>query len=120
AAELADLAIGLGGDTPQRRIVSARNHFDAGDGERARKVLKHGLAALEAGPERAEMLSLLGAIEALDGSYLDAAQLLQRAIDEVGDEPASRARFLVLQAFARLNIGRRDTAAADVDEAVAC
>ena len=37
AAELMDLAIGLGGDSPERRLRSALHHFDAGDHERARR-----------------------------------------------------------------------------------
>lgn len=82
-------------------------------------MLRHGLTTLPPGPTRAEMLGLLGAIEVLDGSYLAAAQLLQRALDEVGDDPAARTRCLVLEAFARFNIGQREAAAAAVDEAVA-
>jgi hypothetical protein len=31
AAELVELAVGLGGETPQRRIRSASHHLDAGD-----------------------------------------------------------------------------------------
>ena len=33
AAELLELAIGLGGDTPVRRIRAAEHHFKAGDAE---------------------------------------------------------------------------------------
>jgi hypothetical protein len=34
AAELLELAIGLGGDTPERHILSAANYFEAGDPDR--------------------------------------------------------------------------------------
>jgi hypothetical protein len=40
AAEFVDLAIRLGGDTPKRRIRSARSHLDAGDSARARALLE--------------------------------------------------------------------------------
>src|SRR4051794_14523640 len=40
AAELLDLARGLGGDTPERRIRSAAHHYDAGDPARARNLLE--------------------------------------------------------------------------------
>ena len=40
AAELMDLAIGLGGDSPERRLRSALHHFDTGDHERAAAVLQ--------------------------------------------------------------------------------
>ncbi len=40
AAELMELAIGLGGDQPERRIHAAEHHFNAGDPERARALLE--------------------------------------------------------------------------------
>jgi hypothetical protein len=60
AAELVELAIGLGGDTPDRRIRSATYHFNAGDTERARLVLLEIIERLDPGPLRAEASSLLG------------------------------------------------------------
>jgi predicted ATPase len=60
AAELVEFAIGLGGDTPDRRIRSAAYHFNAGDTERARLVLLEIIERLDPGPLRAEASSLLG------------------------------------------------------------
>ncbi len=54
AAELLDLAIGLGGGTPERRILSAAHHFDAGEPARARVLLQDTIERLEPGPRRAE------------------------------------------------------------------
>ena len=54
AAELLDLAIGLGGGTPERRILSAAHHFDAGEPARARLLLQDTIERLEPGPRRAE------------------------------------------------------------------
>jgi hypothetical protein len=53
AAELLDLAIGLGGGTPERRILSAAHHFDAGEPARARELLQETIEHLEAVPRRA-------------------------------------------------------------------
>jgi hypothetical protein len=52
AAELMDLAIGLGGDTADRRLRSALHHFDAGDQQRARDVLEETIERLEPGDRR--------------------------------------------------------------------
>jgi hypothetical protein len=47
AAELIELAIGLGGDTPERRIRSAGYYFDAGDTAQARSLLQETIKRLE-------------------------------------------------------------------------
>ena len=39
AAELVELAIGLGGDTPERRIRAAEHHMHAGDLQHAHTLL---------------------------------------------------------------------------------
>jgi hypothetical protein len=49
AAELLDLAIGLGGDTPQRRIESASHHFNAGDLGRSGALLEEAIDRLGGG-----------------------------------------------------------------------
>ena len=49
AAELLDLAIGLGGGTPERRILSAAHHFDAGEPAQARTLLQDTIGRLEPG-----------------------------------------------------------------------
>ena len=49
AAELVELAIGLGGDQPERRIHAAEHHFNAGDAERARALLEETLDKLPSG-----------------------------------------------------------------------
>jgi AAA ATPase domain len=48
AAELLELAMRLGGDTPQRRIQTAAHHFDAGDPGRARSLLEETTAQMPA------------------------------------------------------------------------
>ena len=53
AAELLELAIGLGGDTAERRIRLAGHYFDAGDPAQARTLLERAIAGLQPGQVRA-------------------------------------------------------------------
>ena len=48
AAELVELAIGLGGDTPERRIRAADHHIHAGDLPHADALLDSVVAACRA------------------------------------------------------------------------
>ncbi|MFS0895821.1 helix-turn-helix transcriptional regulator [Mycolicibacterium litorale] len=118
AAELIDLAIGLGGDTPHRRIMSARHHFNAGDPARAQALLEHAMAELRPGPLRAEAASLLGYVRLLDDSFPDAADLLHHALPEAADHPEALVAMLVTLAFAMFNAGHIDAARQRADEAV--
>lgn len=120
AAELIELAIGLGGDTPERRLLCARDHFDAGDLERARAVLEQTIAQLAAGSLRAEALTALAVIRLYDEGYREAANLLQHALDEAGERIELRAPLLVALSWAQFNAGRLGEAVTSVDAAVAC
>ncbi|MGX9675137.1 LuxR C-terminal-related transcriptional regulator [Mycobacterium sp. HM-7] len=120
AAELLELAGGLGGDTPERRIRQASHLFSAGDVERARVLLNRTLDEGAARPVRAQALRLLGAIEILDRSHRGAAALLQRALDEADDDPALRAQILVPLSFALYHSDDYPAAVAGFDDAVAC
>ena len=58
AAELVELAIGLGGDTPSRRIRAAEHHFKSGDADRARALAgidDRSLASRTASEHRTEL-----------------------------------------------------------------
>ncbi|WP_207223571.1 AAA family ATPase [Pseudonocardia sediminis] len=118
AAELLTLAIGLGGDTPPRRMRLARHHLDAGDTEAARRTLEETVASLEAGPLRAQVLSLLAMVRLHDDSYLDAAGLLEQALDEAGDDTGLRGQVLVELPYALVNLGRVGEAVQLVERAV--
>lgn len=118
AAELIDLAIGLGGDTPVRRISSAADHFNAGDSGRARLLLEETIAQLEPGRLRAEAASLLSYVRLLDDSFPDAVGLLEGALDEAADDPAALVPMLVILSFALFNVGRLDASAQRVEAAV--
>jgi DNA-binding NarL/FixJ family response regulator len=119
AAELLELAIGLGGDTPERRILTAANHFDAGDPGQARIQLDRTVDGLGPGALRAAAMQLLAIVRLHDDSFLEAAGLLERAIDECGDDEASRVQMAVMLGYALYNGGRTEEAVRHIDDAVA-
>lgn len=118
AAELVELALGLGGDTPERRIRSANHHMDAGDPGRARAVLEQTIERLEAGPLRAAALCLLAIVRLFDDSFVQAAALLERGLDETGDDLALRVQMLVTLSFAHFNAGLLAAAVTSAEHAV--
>jgi ATP/maltotriose-dependent transcriptional regulator MalT len=117
AAELLDLAAELGGDTPQRRILSARHHFNAGDAARARMLLEKCFAT--PGPIAAEALTLFGVMQILEGNLVDAADGLRTALEKVGEDALARVQILVPLSLALYNVGRPDEAADCIEQAVA-
>jgi ATP/maltotriose-dependent transcriptional regulator MalT len=108
AAELLDLAINLGGDTPERLITCAEHHFRAGESERAEALLKPVVDDLPAGPLRAAALNLLAAIRIYDDSLLEAIELLDRALDDGEGDHVRMVRTLLLSSFAHLYSGKVD------------
>jgi DNA-binding CsgD family transcriptional regulator len=119
AAELIDLAIGLGGDTPARRIHAAAHHLQAGNTERARTVLEPTIDRLPAGPLRATALDLLAAMRIHDNSFVRAADLLKRALVDADGNDALRVRTLLMLSFAQLNAGEFDESLHYAEQAVA-
>jgi len=119
AAELLDLAIGLGGDTPARRIQLAGHRYNAGDAGGARTLLEETIEALSPGVTRAQALNLLGVIRAAEDNFVEAADLLERALREPCDDIALRAQMLVSLSFAQLNIRQFGAAVVSADDAVA-
>ncbi|MGH2989632.1 MAG: AAA family ATPase, partial [Solirubrobacterales bacterium] len=84
AADLLELAIGLGADEPERLIAAAESHLVAGDLRPADALAERALSALGEGQRRARALGLLGNIRMRDNSYAEAAPLLGQAIAEMG------------------------------------
>jgi DNA-binding NarL/FixJ family response regulator len=119
AAELLDLARGLGGDTPERRIRSAAHHYDAGDPARARNLLEETVDRLAPGALRAEAMLLLAGIKMYDDSFLEAAALLEDALAEPANDVAVLIRMTVMLAYALFNADRLEPALQRIDEAVA-
>ena len=118
AAELVDLAIGLGGESPQRRIASASHHLNAGDPARARTLLDETIDALAPGVLRAEALRLLGFVHLFGDSFLQAAGVLERGLQEAGDDLELRTRLLITLSYARYNAGHFRSAARSIEDAV--
>jgi DNA-binding CsgD family transcriptional regulator len=119
AAEFLDRAIGLGGDTAERRIRSARHHFEAGDFGHALKLLQETMEQAPPGTLRAEAMNLLAMMNLLNGGFLDAVSLLEPALQEVKDDLVLRVPMLVTLSMALFNVGRRADAAQTIEDAVA-
>ena len=119
AAELMDLAIGLGGDTPQRRLRSALHHFDAGDQERARAVLEETIERLAPGDLRAEALSRLAIVRLYGDGFYEGARLLQQALSEVHADSPLRVQTLITLAYALLQANQAQASVTMADQAVA-
>lgn len=120
AAELLDLAIGLGpgGNTPERRIRAAGHHVGAGNSGRARDLLTDAIADVPPGGLRVGALMLLAVVELFDNSFLEGVAVLERGLGEVGEYPVLRGLMLVTLSFALLNVGRPTEASDTVEEAV--
>ena len=118
AAELVELAMGLGGDTPQRRIRAAGHHFEAGDPGRAKALLENAIDRLSPGALRGEAKRLLAVVGLYDDNFREAAELLESALEDSTDDGASRVRTLVMLAYARFNGGEPGPAMQRVDDAV--
>ncbi|SEH67918.1 ATP-, maltotriose-and DNA-dependent transcriptional regulator MalT [Mycolicibacterium rutilum] len=119
AAELLDLAIGLGGDTPDRRLLSALHHFDAGDQERAAAVLEEAIGQLPSGDLRAEALTRLAVVRLYNEGFFEAARVLREALDEVRDNRPLRVQALITLAYARFHGNTLADALATAEEAAA-
>ena len=111
AAEFVELAIGLGGDTPERRILLGTLYFSAGDPDRARKALGAAITAGTPANLRAQALCMLGVWAVIDGSSRDAVEMYERALADVGDDQGLRAQIAALLSFAQLHVGEVDSAA---------
>ncbi|WP_237572976.1 ATP-binding protein [Mycolicibacterium lacusdiani] len=118
SAELVSLAIDLGGDTPLRRVQLAGHYFNAGDSDRARSLLEQTIDEVPAGEDRARALHLLGVVRMFDDSFVEAAPLLTKALDELGDDPSLRAEILIVLSFAQVNAGRDTDAMRSAEDAV--
>jgi DNA-binding CsgD family transcriptional regulator len=118
AAELIELAMGLGDETPERRIQLADHHFAAGNAKRARALLEETINQQIPQRLRARALTLLGVIAVLDEGFAEAEELLQRALAEAPPAPAWRVATLITLSFVQTNMGRIDSALATTATAV--
>ena len=119
AAELLELAMRLGGDTPERRVRAAEFHLTAGDTERARVLLEHAIAQMQPGVARAEAVQALALVRSNNDNWAEAANLLTRGLDDAVDNPELHVGMLVMLSYARLNAGDLGAAISIIDQALA-
>jgi ATP/maltotriose-dependent transcriptional regulator MalT len=74
---------------------------------------------LAPGTVRGEAMLLLAVVRLYGDSFLEAADLLERALEEAAADPASRVRMLIILAYALFNGGRPQPAMQRADDAVA-
>ena len=118
AADFCDLAIGLGGDTPDRRVRAAEQHFRAGDVHQARAVLEPVVNDVGPGSSRADARLLLGDIHVAEHDYLGATRLFEAAVNEAQGDLAVLARCQLALSRAHTMSGRPDVALHDAEAAV--
>ncbi|MCT7658275.1 helix-turn-helix transcriptional regulator [Mycobacterium deserti] len=118
AAEFVELAIGLGGDTLERRIRAADHHMRAGDLQRAQTLLNDVLDDAPQGLSRSTALNLLAGMQIHRNSFPQAAKFLVEAFDHAESNREVQARTLLLLSFAQLNAGEFGEALNNADRAV--
>jgi DNA-binding CsgD family transcriptional regulator len=116
AAELLDLATGLGDDNPVRRLRAADYHFRAGALDEADSRLAGLVDTLRPGTLRAVALMLRGAVYGYHDRFDRAAEVLAQGLAEAGDNPDLRVRGRMLLALA---IGMADDLAGSFEHACA-
>ncbi|MDT5338163.1 MAG: hypothetical protein QOD90_3668 [Mycobacterium sp.] len=110
AAELVELAIGLGGDTPPRRIEAARHHLRSGDLDRCRALAEAAVAVLPAGEQRAGARLLIAGTRMYHGDFGAAAEVLAKAMADAVNRPRLLVRAHLCSAMAQLSLGNGDAA----------
>jgi len=101
AAEMLELAIGLGGDTPLRRLKAADHHFQAGEAARAAEHLQPTIDQLPPGPLRSVALSLRAGMRIYENGFADAVRVLKQALDDADGVPQLVARTTMLLGLAQ-------------------
>jgi DNA-binding CsgD family transcriptional regulator len=103
-----------------RAVRAAWCHFAAGDLPLARTQLGEVVATSPPGPARAEVLRLLGELR-YHHDFVEAVELLQQALAEVGDDDRLRAAIEIDLAFAIITTsGDTVAAGARAEAGVAC
>lgn len=110
AAELVELALKLGGNTPQRLIRAGELQFRAGSLAAARRHLQEGMKETPPGVMRSMALMMLGAVLGYDDDTAGAADALARAADEAGDVAGLRLLCLLRLVLALIMLDRLNEA----------
>lgn len=119
AAELIELAVKLGGDSPLRRIRAGEMHFRAGSLMAARVHLQTALDDAPPGVLRCMALMWLGAVMAYDDDMVSAVEAMSAAVDEAGEDVALGLLCLLRLAYMLVMTDRLDDALQRAEKAVA-
>jgi DNA-binding CsgD family transcriptional regulator len=119
AAELLELAIRLGADDPERRVLAARDHFHASNPDRARQLLEGAIADLDAGALRAEALFLLAVIGFESAGDPASSGLLEQAMADAASGTELRFSITFELAYQLFNQGDLPRALSCMEEAIA-
>jgi DNA-binding CsgD family transcriptional regulator len=110
AAELIEMAMGLGGDTPMRRIIAARHHLAAGDLDRGRALAESAVADLPAGAQRGLARLLIGGMHMCRGDFDDATRALRLALGDAAEQPGLQVGIHLVLAMAQSSLGDSEVA----------
>lgn len=119
AAELIDLAIGLGGATTHRQLQSATHHFDAGNRARAAAMLETAIEQLPPGDMRAEALSRLAVVRLYSDGFFEVVRLLEQALAEIEGNRTLSVGMLIMLAYAQINANQPEASLRTAEQAVA-
>lgn len=119
AAELLELAIGLGADTAERRIQAADNHIRAGDTGTASSILAPAIERSAPGVTRSVAFLLRSAVLIHTQGYLRGIDDLQSALADASGDAMLTAFVRTMLAFAQVRADLYDEATANAREALA-
>ncbi len=121
AAALAASGLELDPREPDRsRLLRARAEARsrAGDLAGAREDLRAALATPKDRVSRSRLLARVAMLEGGSDDYGRAADLVELALSEAGEDPAARAEALAVGSIVDMNLGRRELAGERADEAL--
>jgi len=114
-----DLAMGLGGDTPARRVRAAEHHFRAGStGEALALLDEHTLNRLPPGPLRTAALVIRAGMAFYEAGFEEAAELLKPAVAAAEGHAWALVPALLFLSLAQVNSGDAGEAWTNVERAV--
>lgn len=119
AAELFELAIQRGGDTPMRRFRAAASLLAAGDALGGRAMLEPAIAGMPPGTMRAAALNLLAGLCVYTNGYDEASGHLIAALPHATENALLYVQTLLMLSFTQINDGSFDESLRNANLAVA-
>ena len=119
AAELFELAIQRGGDTPMRRFRAAASLLAAGDAMAGRAMLEPAVDDMPPGTMRAAALNLLAGLCVYTNNYVEAIAHLSAALPHAAENPLLRVQTLQMLALTQLGDGAFEESLRNAELAVA-